>query len=442
MQETEGRGGVAMISLGCAKNLVNSEQMAGLLTAAGFNLLSDAAGADAAVVNTCAFIGAAKREAIDTILALGELKKDGSLGKIIVAGCLAERYRDEIALELPEVDAFVGVGGFGDIVSAVTSALGGVSYSSFPAPETFNDSLPRAVSTPRAWAYLKIADGCDNRCAFCAVPDIRGRYRSRCAEDILDEARVLTEDGARELIIIAQDTTRYGLDLYGERRLAPLLRELASLPSLRWIRLHYLYPDGVTDELRRETADNPKLLKYLDIPIQHINDGILKKMRRRGTGAEIRELIPRLRRDIPGVVLRTSIITGLPGEGEVEFNELCDFLREAKFERAGVFPYSPEEGTAAFDMPRPDSDTASLRAEIIEQLQSRVIDEFNASRVGAVETVLREGREGGVLYGRSYAESPDIDGVITITDGSVAEGDFASVRITGADGADAVGVIV
>ncbi|MDR2615766.1 MAG: 30S ribosomal protein S12 methylthiotransferase RimO [Oscillospiraceae bacterium] len=437
----KGKYSVAIISLGCAKNLVNSEQMMFSLAAAGYRLVSEPRGADAAVVNTCAFIGPAKQEAIDTLLRLGELKKAGALGRIIVAGCLAERYKDEIARELPEADGFVGVGAFGDVARAVTEALRGGVYAAFPPPEECDDNLPRVVSTPRAWAYLKIADGCDNRCAFCAVPNIRGRYRSRREEDILVEAEGLIASGARELIVIAQDTTRYGLDIYGERRLTRLLRRLSEIPGARWIRLHYLYPDGVTEELIREIAENEKLLKYLDIPIQHINDGILKKMRRRGTGREVRELIERVRLGIPGVVLRTSVITGLPGEGAREFDELLGFLRDAKFERAGVFPYSPEEGTEAFDMICPDESVAKQRAEAVEELQSRVMDGFNASRVGKELEVLIEGREGGVLYGRSFAESPDIDGVVALR-GNADPGAFARALITGADGADAVGEII
>ncbi|MDR1328220.1 MAG: 30S ribosomal protein S12 methylthiotransferase RimO [Oscillospiraceae bacterium] len=452
----------AIISLGCAKNLVNSEQMASALVSAGFALTPDAYGADAAVVNTCAFIGPAKQEAVETLLQLSELKKAGFLGKIIVAGCLAERYKDEIAAELFEADGFLGVGAFGDVAEVVTAALSGARPQSFPPPENCDDNLPRVVSTPKAWTYLKIADGCDNHCAFCAVPSIRGRYRSRREEDILREARRLAESGARELIIIAQDTTRYGLDLYGERRLAPLLRKLSELPGVKWLRVHYLYPDGVTDELLREFAENPKLLKYFDIPIQHISDGVLKKMRRRGTAAEIRVLFAKIRRELPGAVLRTSIITGLPGEGDAEFDELCDFLRGAKLERVGVFPFSPEEGTAAFDMPRPDEDTARARAQIIEELQSRVLDEFNLSRIGAETDVLVEGFDdarsgrsspdsicesgeagfnGDVLYGRSFAESPDIDGVVVI-EGGAQPGEFTRVRVTGADGADIIGEVL
>jgi ribosomal protein S12 methylthiotransferase len=427
-----------MISLGCAKNLVNSEQMMGALAAAGYAISPEPEGSDVVIVNTCAFIGPAKQEAIDTLLELGAMKTAGRIGKIVAAGCLAERYRDEIAAELPEVDAFVGVGAFGEIAAAVEGALTGARTALFPPPEECDDSLPRALSSPGAWAYLKIADGCDNRCAFCVVPSIRGKYRSRAEEDILREARELAESGVREVIVIAQDTTRYGLDLYGERRLAGLLRKISEIDGILWIRLHYMYPDDVPEELIRELRDNPKILKYLDIPIQHINDGILKKMRRRGTGAEIRALIARLRAEIPGVVLRTSLITGLPGEGEAEFEELCGFLREAKFERGGVFPYSPEEGTEAFSMERPDSETAYARAEAVEELQSRIMDGFNAERTGKVETVLVEALEDGVYLGRGYAESPDIDGVVVITGENLRIGDFIEVKIIGSDGGDAV----
>ena len=433
---------VALISLGCAKNLVNSEQMVWILTDAGYKTTlvhdtQDAAGYDIAVVNTCGFIDTAKSEAIDILLELADIKANGQIGKIICAGCLPERYKDEIANELPEIDAFVGVGGFGDIVAAVN----GEQTTIFPAPEGFDDNLPRVVSTPQSWAYLKIADGCDNRCAFCAIPDIRGRYRSRPEQEILAEAQSLAVRGAREIIIIAQDITRYGLDLYGERRLASLVHKISEIEGIVWLRLHYLYPDSFTDELIEEIATNTKILKYLDIPIQHISNGILKRMNRRGTGADIRALFKKLRDQIPGVVLRTSLITGLPGESEAEFNELLEFLREAKIERAGVFPYSPEEGTPAAKLDRPDTETAQNRAEQVEQLQSRIMDDFNARRAGKMETVLLEGFEDGRLYGRSFAESPDIDGLVLIDvagDTEVEIGRFYSVKITGSDGGDAV----
>jgi len=422
--------------------------MLALLVGAGYAIVPEPQGSDVAVVNTCAFIGPAKQEAVDAILELGQMKNDGMLRAIVVAGCLSERYRDEIAAELPEVDAFIGVGAFGDVVTAVESALAGRKTELFPAPEMFDDNLPRALSAPGAWEYLKIADGCDNRCAFCIVSRIRGKYRSRAEEDILAEARELAKGGVRELIIIAQDSTRYGMDLYGERKLVSLLRKLSEIDGVDWIRLHYLYPDGVTDELIHEIASNPKILKYLDIPIQHINDEILRNMRRRSTGAQVRELIAKLRREIPALVLRTSIITGLPGEGDAEFEELCDFLNEVKFERAGVFAFSPEEGTPAFDMEYPDNDVALERAAVIEQLQSRIMDDFNVRREGSIVDVLVEGVDNGWYYGRSFGESPEIDGVVVITFGDAKQpaepkiGSIVTVRIVGSDEGDAVGVML
>ncbi|NLB29622.1 MAG: MiaB/RimO family radical SAM methylthiotransferase, partial [Clostridiales bacterium] len=327
-----------------------------------------------------------------------------------------------------------------DIVSAVRGERPAV----FPPPEANDDNLPRKLLTPKSWAYLKIADGCDNRCAFCAIPDIRGRFRSRPEEEILREARLLSKQGVREVIIIAQDVTRYGLDIYGRRRLAPLLRKLSEVEGFLWIRLHYLYPDSFTEELIDEIARNKKILKYLDIPIQHINDGILKRMNRRGTGSDIRALLKTLRERIPGVVLRTSLIAGLPGEGEAEFEELIEFLQGAKIERAGVFAYSPEEGTPAAGVERADTVTTERRAGLVQMLQSRIMDGFNDSRIGETELVLVEGVLNGRLFGRSAAESPDIDGVVLIESdtenitGIVTPGDFCTVKITGSDGGDVV----
>ena len=351
----------ALISLGCAKNLVNSEQMLYLLSEAGYALVPEAEGADFAVVNTCGFIDAAKSEAIDTILELAELKKAGKLGAIIVTGCLSERYQDSIQDELPEIDAVLGVGSFGEIVKAADAVMEGRVLRAFASNSAPVDEIPRVVSTGPSWAYLRIAEGCDNFCAFCAIPYIRGRYRSRAMESVLEEARDLAAHGVKELIVIAQDITRYGTDLYGKRSLASLCRELARIEGVEWIRLHYLYPDQFDDELIDEIASNEKIVKYLDIPIQHINDGILQAMHRRGTGTEIRQLFATLRQRIPGLVLRTSLITGLPGEGEAEFEELCAFLKEARIERAGVFPFSPEEGTPAAKMDYPEW-TSSARA--------------------------------------------------------------------------------
>ena len=422
---------VALISLGCAKNLVNSEQMLCLLADAGYEIVPDPDGADAVIINTCGFIDAAKSEAIDNILEMAQLKAAGRLKKIIVAGCLTERYRGEVRKELPEVDALLGVGSFGEIVEVLRETLAGAPADRFGDHNAPVEEIGRYLTTGPGWAYLRIAEGCDNRCAYCAIPDIRGRFRSRPMENVLAEAADLAEAGCRELIVIAQDITRYGTDLYGERKLAELCRNLAKLDGLEWIRLHYLYPDEIDDALIREIADNPKIVKYLDIPIQHIDTGILKRMNRRGSGEMIRALFARLRNEIPGLVLRTSLITGLPGEGEAEFEALCDFLRDARIERAGVFPYSPEEGTPAAAMTdRVDSETAQRRAEQIMELQDRIMDDFNAARVGETLRVLCTGFDGPYRTGRSYADSPDVDGTVYF-EGDCLPGDFAQVRITG-----------
>ena len=422
---------VALISLGCAKNLVNSEQMLCLLSDAGYVPVPEPDGADAVIINTCGFIDAAKSEAIDNILEMAQLKAEGRLKKIIVAGCLPERYREEIRTELPEVDALVGVGSFGEIVGVLHDTLEGTPTDRFGDKNAPVEEIGRYLTTGPGWAYLRIAEGCDNRCAYCAIPDIRGRFRSRPLKNVLAEAADLVAAGCRELIVIAQGITRYGTDLCGERKLAELCRELAKLEKLEWIRLHYLYPDEIDDALIREIAENPKIVKYLDIPIQHINSGILKRMNRRGSGEMIRALFARLRREIPGLVLRTSLITGLPGEGEAEFEELCAFLRDARIERAGVFPYSPEEGTPAAAMTdRVDTETAQQRAEQIMALQERIMDEFNDARVGQTLRVLCTGIDGPYRTGRSYADSPDVDGTIYF-EGDCLPGSFAQVRITG-----------
>lgn len=422
---------IAFISLGCAKNLVNSEQMMCLLADAGYELVSEPDGADAVVINTCGFIDAAKSEAIDNILEMAELKAAGRLGKIIVTGCLSERYRAEVRTELPEVDALVGVGSFGEIVDVVRDTLSGAEPDRFGDKNAPVDEVGRFLTSGPGWAYLKIAEGCNNCCAFCAIPAIRGRYRSRPMENILAEARGLAEAGCHELIIIAQDITRYGTDLYGRRRLAELCRELSKIDGVEWLRLHYLYPDEFDDELIAEIADNPKIVKYLDIPIQHINDTILKRMNRRGTGGEIRALLRSLRERIPGVVLRTSLITGLPGEGEAEFEELCEFLREARIERVGVFPFSPEEGTPAEKMTdRVDAEEAQRRAELIMDFQQGIMEDFYASRIGKTLPVLCTDIDGAYRVGRSEADSPEIDGVVYF-EGEALPGEIVPVHITG-----------
>lgn len=424
----------ALISLGCAKNLVNSEQMIYLMSEAGYTLVSEPDGADLVIVNTCGFIDAAKSEAIDTILEMAELKKAGKLGGLIVTGCLSERYKGTITEELPEIDAVLGVGSFADIVRAADAVMEGRHASLFGDQSAPIDEIPRVVSTGPGWAYLRIAEGCNNFCAFCAIPYIRGRYRSRKMEDIVEEARDLAAHGVKELIVIAQDITRYGTDLYGKRSLAALCRELSKIDGVEWIRLHYLYPDQFDDELIDELASNDKIVKYLDIPIQHINDKILKTMNRRGTGEEIRELLKKLRARIPGLVLRTSLISGLPGEGEAEFEELCDFLREARIERVGVFPFSPEEGTPAAEMEHVDMDEAQRRADLIMELQAPIMDDFCNSFVGKTIRVLCEGldEESGMLVGRSYADSADIDGQVVFS-GSAEAGEMTDVLIKSTD---------
>ena len=435
-------GKVGVISLGCAKNLLNSEQMMYLLRDAGFEVTGETEGVDIVLLNTCGFIESAKTEAIETILELGRAKAEGQFRKLIVSGCLTERYKDEILTELPEIDGVIGVGSFADIVTAVTLVLSDEKPAIFGDINAPIDEIDRILTTSPAWAYLKIAEGCDNRCAFCVIPDIRGRFRSRPMENILKEARGLAARGVRELIVIAQDSTRYGLDLYKKRSLAELLLKLCEIDDLRWIRLHYLYPADIDDKLIDVIAQNDKILKYLDIPIQHVSDNVLKKMRRRGNGSGIRRLIAQLREKIPNLVIRTSVITGLPGEGDEEFAELCEFLKNARIERAGVFPYSPEEGTAAALMERVDSDAAMRRAEMVTDIQARIMDDFSHNRLNSTVTVLIEGHDGVHYYGRSYAESPDIDGYVYVRGDDISLYDFIDVRIIGTENGEPIGVPV
>jgi len=434
---------VGMVSLGCAKNMVNSEQMLQKLKDAGYDITGPIEEVDAIVINTCGFIESAKAEAIENILEFAELKKAGRLKKIIVAGCLSERYKGEIMKEIPEVDGLVGCGSFDEIAEVLRGVMEGEKVCRFGDINAPLTETERIVTSGPGWAYLKIAEGCDNHCAYCVIPSIRGRFRSRPMESILAEARALAEMGVKELIIVAQDTTRYGMDLYGERKLSELVRKLCQIDGIEWIRLHYLYPDEIDDELIETVAAEEKVVKYLDIPIQHINDGILQRMNRRGTGGEIRQLFKKLRERIPGLVLRTSIIVGLPGEGEAEFEELADFLREAKIERAGVFTFSPEEGTRAAEMPDiPPEEVAVHRAELLIDIQSRIIDEFNERMIGKVLRVLVEGydSETGCMYGRSFADSPDVDGRVYF-DYDAEPGEFVNVRITDSYGGDLAGEV-
>jgi len=422
---------IGIVSLGCAKNLVNTEQMMFLLKEAGYEVTGDTDGADAIIVNTCGFIDSAKMEAIDTILELDEERRCGKKGKLIVTGCFAERYKEEILAQLPEVDGVVGVGGFEEIVTAIDSVLKSdekvAVFGDLNAPIS---ETKRIITTSRSWAYIKIADGCDNRCAFCIIPKLRGKFRSRPMEKIIGEAKELVNNGVKELILVAQDSTRYGLDLYGKRCLAQLLTTLSEIEDLKWIRLHYLYPDDITEELIDVIADNKKVLKYIDMPIQHVSDNVLQKMNRRGNGKKVRQLLKRLRERISDVVIRTSVIAGLPGENDDEFEELYEFLKSEKIERAGVFRYSPEEGTAAEAMPRPDTELADKRAEALAQLQSQIIDEFNKSRIDSVVTVLIEGAHDSCFFGRSFAESPEVDGYISIFEKDMSIGEFYDILIT------------
>ena len=434
---------VAFISLGCDKNRVNTEQMMALCVDAGMTLQTQPEDADVVVVNTCGFIDSAKSEAIDVILEMADLKAQGRLGAILVTGCLSQRYRDEMLAELPEVDGIMGTGSYGDIVAAIDEVVQGEKCEHFgdihaPVPE-----LPRILTTPGHYAYLRIAEGCSNRCAYCVIPSLRGKYRSRPMEEILQEARELAESGVKECIVIAQDITRYGVDLYGEKRLPALLNALCDL-DFQWIRLHYLYPDAITDELLDTIAAQPKICHYLDIPIQHCNDAVLHAMRRRETKAGLLALFDRIRRRIPDIVLRTSIITGLPFEDEAAFDELCAFLRQVQIQRAGAFPFSPEEGTPAAEMPnRVDGDEAARRAELVMDVQSDVMDAFNESRLGTVVTVLCDGwdEEAQSYVGRSYAESPGIDGVIYFDAPDAHPGDMVPVRITGIMDGDLTGEV-
>ena len=435
---------IAFVSLGCAKNLVNTEQMMALVKAAGHTVTGDPEGADVAVLNTCGFIDSAKSEAIQNILELAALKEQGKLGKLLVAGCLTQRYRDEILEELPEIDGILGTGSYTDIVPAIDAMMEGDVPTYFGDIDHTIEDGARMVSTPSYTAFLKIAEGCDNRCAYCVIPSLRGRYRSRTMESLLSEAKKLADDGVQELIVIAQDITRYGTDLYHKRMLPELLTELCKLP-FHWVRLHYLYPDELDDALIDVIAREHKILKYIDIPLQHINDRILKAMNRRSTKAEIIALLKKLRERLPGLVLRTSLICGLPGETEEEFEELCDFLRESGIERAGIFQFSPEEGTPAAVMPdQVDPDTAKRRVELLVELQSRVMDAWNESRLGETLEVLCEGfdPEMGCYAGRSYADSPDVDGKVFFTAaGLVPAGSFVNVRITGTSDGDLTGEI-
>ena len=436
---------IGFISLGCAKNQVDCERMMYRVQEAGHTVKEDIVGSDVVVINTCGFIDSAKSEAIDYILQTAALKAEGLVGKILVTGCLSQRYQGDILQEMPEVDGILGTGSYTEIVPAIEALLEGKQVADFGSIDAPEQETGRVVTTPEHYAFLKIAEGCDNRCAYCIIPYLRGKYRSRQMDDILYEARLLADSGVKELMVVAQDTSRYGTDFSGNKRLLPeLLRRLCEIEGLHWIRVHYVYPDEIDDELIEVMATEPKIVKYLDIPIQHCNSRILELMNRRGDGDFLRQLLAKLRARIPGLVIRTSLITGLPGEGEEEFAELCDFLRETKMERVGAFAFSPEEGTPAAEMEFVDNETAQKRAEIIEMLQSEIMDEWSASMIGKTLEVLVDGydEEMEQFYGRTYADSPDIDGRVWIaSEEPVREGEFVMVTIDGCRDGDLSGYI-
>ena len=435
---------IGLISLGCAKNLVDSEHMLALLRAAGWEITEDMAEADVGVVNTCGFIEAAKSEAIETILETAQYKHTGSMKGLVVTGCLVQRYAQEMQQELPEIDAICGTGSYENIVDAANAALGGqkAAYMADMASAALEGDRSRL--TPSYTAYFKIAEGCSNRCGYCIIPKLRGPYRSREMAALLEEARQLADAGVKELIVIAQDITKYGMDLPEHKRLLPeLLRQLCEL-DFTWVRLHYLYPDQITDELIDVIAEEPKIVKYLDIPLQHVSRRILRAMHRPGDGEEFAALIEKLRVRIPGLVLRTSLIVGLPGETEEEFAELCTFLQETAIERVGVFEFSPEEGTEAAELPdQIDAETKANRRLIVEELQSGVLDDYNTSRHGEVMDVLCEGfdDEQQLWFGRTDADSVEVDGHVYFeSDDEPQEGTFVPVLITESLGPDLLGV--
>ena len=434
---------IGFISLGCSKNLVDTEVMLHKLHSAGYEITPEESEAEIIVINTCGFIESAKREAIDNILDAAELKEWGRCRHIIATGCLAERYREQLLEEMPEVDAVLGVGSLDDIVAACEAVMRGEKYTSFKDKSTSPLGGDRILTTEPHTAYMKIAEGCDNRCTYCAIPLIRGGLRSRPIEDLVAEAKDLEALGVRELNLIAQDTTRYGLDLYGEYKLDELVRRITAETSIPWIRLLYCYPDKITDGLIRELRDNDRLVKYMDIPVQHISDRILAAMNRHGDKQTILDAIRRLREGVPGIVLRTTAMVGFPGESEDDFCELCEFIKEVRFDRFGAFTYSAEEDTlaASFDG-QIDEQVKQDRYDALMQTQLTVAEELSAERIGQTLTVLCDGYDtvAEIYYGRSYADAPDVDGRVYFkSKKKVAPGEFVEVYITEALDYDLVG---
>lgn len=438
---------VGMVSLGCPKNQMDAELMLAKLEQAGFELVAESGLADVVIVNTCGFIEDAKKESIENILEFAQLKQEGRIQRIIVTGCLAERYQEELVTELPECDGVLGLGANGDIVEAVRRVMGGEKTVRFPAKNCWSLEGDRLQTTPSFFAYLRIGDGCNNCCTYCAIPSIRGRLRSRPMESLLAEAEKLAADGVKELILVAQDTTLYGTDLYGEARLPQLLRGLCGIEGIRWIRLLYCYPEHITDELLDVMAAEDKVLNYMDIPIQHVSGKVLTAMNRTGDARTLRELIARIRDRVPGIVLRTTVMTGFPGEGEAEFVELCQFIQDVKFERLGCFAFSPEEGTVAASLPgQIEEEEKQRRRDIVMEEQTRISDAYNQAQVGKTIPVLVESydRYAECWFGRSEGDAPDIDGKVFFScpRGAVQPGRLVQVNITDAMDWDLMGEYV
>lgn len=438
---------VGMISLGCAKNQVDGEVLMASLKQNGFTLSDDVGVCDIAIVNTCGFIESAKQESIEEILELCTLKKEGQIKKIVVTGCLAERYKEEIMKSIPEADAVIGIGANGEIAKLLHEMVEtDDDIECFPNKYDMPLSGDRELSTPSFFAYLKIAEGCDNNCTYCAIPLIRGKYRSRTIEDILQEAEILVKDGAKELIVIAQDTTRYGIDLYGEYSLAKLLKELCKIDGLKWVRVLYGYPDAINDELIEVMASEEKVVKYMDIPLQHANGRVLKAMNRRGDRESLTELINKVKAKIPEMIVRTTFIVGFPGETDEEFADLCTFVKEMRFDKMGCFPYSVEEDTPAALMENQiDDEVKQHRAELITDLQMRIMDEKGQDYIGKTIEVMVEGfdRYAECFFGRSYMDAPDTDGKVFFTAAQKPTiGTFVKVKIDDAMDADLMGRVV
>lgn len=425
---------VSLASLGCSKNLVDAEHMLGILSEHGFEIVENEEDADVIIVNTCTFIESAKNESIECILELSQYKNNGSCKALIVTGCMAQRYKEQILSEMPEVDAVIGTNEYdkiADVIAELDNDKTDILWCGAGCPDEQN--MPRIRTTPSYTAYLKIAEGCDNHCTYCVIPSIRGRYKSRKIEDIVSEAERLVSDGVRELVVIAQDTTAYGKDIYGEFCLPKLLKKLCSIEKAEWIRVHYCYPELMTDELIDVFKTEPKLCNYFDIPIQHCSDKILKKMGRRTNKAQIIGLIDKIRREIPNAAIRTSLIAGFPGESESDFEELCDFVREVRFERLGVFAYSREEDTPAYGFDNQiDEDEKERRRDLIMMIQSEIAEEQNAKKINSVVRVLVEGKDEIIksFYGRTYADSEEIDGKVFFkSDRNPLPGEFVNVKV-------------